>query len=96
MFLFLKLTGYYCPEGSTEPVACAAGRYNNETGRKTCRNCPGGYYCTINTTTPMECPPGYYCPDRTESEFENPCLEGTFNNLTARSQESDCIACLPG
>ncbi|PIK35709.1 hypothetical protein BSL78_27465 [Apostichopus japonicus] len=89
-------TGFYCPVGSPSPVACIAGRYNNETGRSSCRNCPTGYYCPQNSTVPEECPAGYYCPVRTTYAYEYPCPEGTFNNLTGRSEESDCVLCLPG
>ncbi|XP_071505048.1 uncharacterized protein [Diadema antillarum] len=89
-------TGYYCIAGADQPVACQAGRYNNETGRWSCRNCPAGFYCTQNTTVPEECDAGYYCPLLTATWNEHPCPEGTFNNLTGQQEEGDCILCLPG
>ncbi|PIK41162.1 hypothetical protein BSL78_21986 [Apostichopus japonicus] len=66
-------TGFYCPVGSPNPVACIAGRYNNETGRSSCRNCPTGYYCPQNSTVPEECPAGYYCPVRTTYAYDMYC-----------------------
>ncbi|MDR1476847.1 MAG: hypothetical protein LBI17_01820 [Rickettsiales bacterium] len=30
--------GYYCPAGSPNPLACPAGRYNNQTGQTECKS----------------------------------------------------------
>lgn len=89
-------TGHYCPEGSPWPKPCPAGKYNNETAREVCLDCPPGYFCTVNTTSPSECPPGYYCPLNTKTSTANPCPAGTFNNLTSRVSLDDCQPCTPG
>lgn len=89
-------TGHYCPEGTSWPKPCPAGEYNNETAREECLDCPAGFFCTINTTSPEECPAGYYCPLKTQTSNANPCPAGTFNNLTSRTGLDDCQPCTPG
>ena len=89
-------TGYYCREGSSWPIPCPAGKYNNVTARETCLDCPAGFFCTINTTSPVECPSGYYCPLNTKTSNANPCPAGTFNNLPSRTSLDDCQPCTPG
>ncbi|XP_062894520.1 uncharacterized protein LOC134340877 [Mobula hypostoma] len=37
--------GYYCPEGTTMPIQCEDGSYNNATGQERCSDCPPGFYC---------------------------------------------------
>ena len=86
-------TGSYCPVGSDYPIPCWAGSYQDERGNDTCKSCPAGYYCEVNTTTPVECPPGYYCPSMTEYATEFPCSPGSFQN---RSGQTTCERCLSG
>ena len=51
--------------------------------------CPAGYYCEVNTTTPTNypCPVGYYCPAGTEYDTQYACPPGTYNNMTQVSQQ---------
>lgn len=88
--------GYKCPSGSPWPEACPKGSYQNATGQKDCLECPAGYFCSGNTTNPEICPSGYYCPKNSYAGTTFACQPGTFNNLTGRTQKSDCIPCTPG
>ena len=61
------IIGHYCPANSSNPILCASGEYQDQTGQSSCKTCPGGYYCdnsggvvTINSS--ISCPTGYYCP----------------------------------
>ncbi|ESO91998.1 hypothetical protein LOTGIDRAFT_121441 [Lottia gigantea] len=62
--------GHYCPSGSTSPIRCNSGSYQDEIGQWTCKACPAGYYCD-NTMSPVvlyndsSCPTGFYCPENT-------------------------------
>ena len=51
--------------------------------------CPAGYYCEVNTTTPTNypCPVGYYCAAGTEYDTQYACPPGTYNNMTQVSQQ---------
>ena len=42
---------HYCPSGTSYPLGCEAGTYNNQTGEASCTTCVEGYYCPENTTT---------------------------------------------
>lgn len=42
---------HYCPQGTSNPIACPAGTYNNVTQQSQCAICPEGFYCPENTTT---------------------------------------------
>lgn len=88
--------GFHCPSGSPLPKPCLPGTYNNASGQATCLDCPAGFYCSGNTTTPVECPSGYYCPQNTKYANDNACPEGTFNSLTGRSAPGDCVDCTAG
>ena len=52
--------GHYCPEGTSYPLECPAGTYNNVTGRSVCFDCPESYFCPENITDfePYPCPNG--------------------------------------
>lgn len=88
--------GFQCPAGSPWPEPCAPGTYNNASGQESCQNCPRGFYCSGNSTTPLECPAGFYCPRNTRFATDNPCDIGTFNNLTGMSAVSACVDCTAG
>ena len=47
--------GFYCPEGTVNPVACDEFEKTDEGKGK-------GFYCPIKSEKPMLCPAGYYCP----------------------------------
>ena len=51
---------HYCETGTTDPVECPAGTYNDVIHRHVCPVCPAGYYCPANSTTYTDtaCPTG--------------------------------------
>ena len=89
-------TGSKCPEGSDLPVPCTGGTYQNERGNDTCKACPVGSYCEVNTTTPEDCPPGHYCPSMTEYGTKHACPNGTYSNVSRLGAVSECQQCTPG
>lgn len=48
--------GYFCPQGTSAPVACPKGSYSNLTGLTAsveCADCPEGQYCAeVGRTSP--------------------------------------------
>ena len=89
-------SGHYCPTGSSAPVACLAGNYQDETRKVSCKACIEGFYCPLGTTTPVSCPAGYYCEASQGVGTTNPCPTGKYNNNTERHQASHCLSCPPG
>lgn len=89
-------TGTYCPIGSSFPLPCPSGYFNDKVQQDKCNICPNGYYCPANSTSYFDCPSGYYCPLGTQFKFQFPCPQGTFSNETRRRNISDCIAAPPG
>lgn len=93
--------GHYCPVGSSAPLRCASGSYQDELGQSNCKGCPAGYFCD-NIMDPVVlyndsyCPMGYYCPENTTMSSEFPCPAGTFNNVTHQISSSDCQQCSGG
>ncbi|KAI0228985.1 hypothetical protein LSAT2_020568 [Lamellibrachia satsuma] len=90
--------GFYCPVGSSLPLSCEAGTYQNQEGQSSCMPCPEGYYCLANSTdyTDKTCPSGHYCPLSTSRSDEYPCPSGSFNPLGGQTNETACKACTPG
>ena len=88
--------GTYCPSGSSWPIPCEAGTYNNISQQAKCKWCPPGFYCPANSTFPIECPPGNWCENGTTDAYSNSCPPGTFNSLFRQSSRSDCTLCTPG
>ncbi|XP_071497018.1 uncharacterized protein [Diadema antillarum] len=90
--------GHYCPNGTSYPLSCEAGTYNNQTGQSECDPCPAGYYCesgdVLYTDTP--CPTGHYCPEGTMSANEFPCPAGYYNDYEGKQELADCKPCPPG
>lgn len=70
--------GHYCPEGTSTPLACAAGSYMNTTGYSYCFDCPAGFFCVSGEVDPLRCPRGRYCPGNTTAD-QPPCPTGTYN-----------------
>ncbi|EGD79005.1 hypothetical protein PTSG_01976 [Salpingoeca rosetta] len=93
--------GYYCPNGTTQQLACPSGTYQNEAGMATCKECPAGFVCDatsspVVTGTATPCPVGHYCPAGTEVGTANPCPVGTIGNETGLANVTQCHACPPG
>lgn len=67
-------TGHRCPSGSSYPIPCAEGTYQDLTGQSTCKTCPAGYYCdktAILSTTELNtkrCGAGHFCSGGTKVE----------------------------
>ncbi|CEM37955.1 unnamed protein product [Vitrella brassicaformis CCMP3155] len=61
--------GFYCPQGTDNPIPCPFGTFGNETAQSdetvACTSCPPGRYCgDANLTNPTgtgPCDPGYFC-----------------------------------
>ena len=89
--------GHFCPSGTSFPLGCPVGTYNNRTGQSNCTHCPAGYFCPGNITSyeGYLCPLGHYCPEGTRYYNEFPCPKGHYRNLTLGRSVSDCFAC-PG
>jgi hypothetical protein len=79
--------------GSDFPIPCAPGTYQNEFGNDTCKICPSGFFCTINTSAPFECPIGHYCPDGTKYANEFPCEAGSYSPFRGAGE---CLQCPAG
>jgi len=88
--------GTYCPAGSSWPVPCEAGTYNNISQQASCKVCPAGFFCQANSTEPVPCPSGYWCGHGTKFGYQNACPEGTFNSLIEQSSIEDCVNCTAG
>ena len=85
---------HMCPEGSVNPLSCAAGTYQDETGQSMCKICPSGFYCLANSSTYSDvCPSGHFCPEGTEYSTQYPCPIGTYNGNTGRANKTDCVLC---
>ena len=54
---------HYCPAGTSSPLPCEAGSYNNLTGQSECFECQAGYYCPGQISTFMD----YPCPEVSDS-----------------------------
>ncbi|KAH3741464.1 hypothetical protein DPMN_048189, partial [Dreissena polymorpha] len=88
--------GYYCPQGSSKPIACDKGMYCETPGLPLpTGNCSAGYYCNNASATPTQhpCPVGHYClvglqPIR--------CPAGTFSNQQYNEELLDCNNCTAG
>ncbi|OAF70388.1 hypothetical protein A3Q56_01860 [Intoshia linei] len=96
--------GYFCPLGSSAPIICQNGFYQNSLGQFECIKCPSGTFCTeyngpISTPTigtTHLCPTGFYCLENTGYSNEHPCPSGTFRKTTGASSSSECTTCTVG
>ena len=52
--------GKYCVQGTSVPVDCAAGTYNDIEQQYECNNCSAGYFCTAGSSSQTDCPKGMY------------------------------------
>ena len=99
-FAYNCTPGHFCPGGSAAPRRCFSGTYQNEAGQAACKECPEGYYCDT-TQSPVvyynntECPAGYYCPNGTQYANQFACPNGTYNPITGRWKEEQCVLCDP-
>ena len=55
--------GFYCPEGTGQPIPCADGTFTDTELNEACLPCTPGHYCVNGQTPPVDCPAGFYCPE---------------------------------
>ncbi|XP_064629316.1 zonadhesin-like [Lineus longissimus] len=89
-------SGHKCLTASSSPDPCPPGTYQDLCGQSECKTCLKGFHCGENTTSPVICPVGHYCPQGTKGGEHEPCVPGTFNNLTGMHQWQYCLDCPPG
>ena len=82
---------YYCPVGSSTPMTCPDGYYNDQDGQAACFLCPNGYKCVTNTKT--ICPAKKFCADGAGHPYGQYCLNGTYSSSTGLSAASQCASC---
>ncbi|OMJ93310.1 hypothetical protein SteCoe_3776 [Stentor coeruleus] len=96
---YLCPAGSYCPEGTTSPVSCSAGTFNNYEGQSTeagCIICPVGNYCSL-VTDPYpsgHCDPGYFCGLQ-ETSSQPPAGQATLGHYAAGGTPAE-VACYVG
>ncbi|EPR58001.1 GCC2 and GCC3 domain-containing protein [Toxoplasma gondii GT1] len=87
--------GHYSPAGSSGPVACLPGTFQNERSQAQCKPCTEGYYCPeLGMSQPTECGAGRYCPAGSSAPLL--CPPGTFSSAATASVVSECAACTAG
>ena len=69
----LVVPGFYCKEGSAEPVPCPGGHVGNATGLYSAGQCTPverGFWAPLGSSTPEPCPTsGFYCPGALRDEL---------------------------
>ena len=84
--------GNRCPLGSSEPLPCSLGTYQDVVGSGVCKSCPAGYYCdvTSGTVSPVQCGVGYACPGGSKTPIA--CQPGTFQSNSSMPVCATCPA----
>lgn len=55
--------GHYCPSGSSQPLQCAHGTFQDTIAQTTCKNCTQGNICNgLGLTAETPCPSFRTCP----------------------------------
>ncbi|EDV28435.1 uncharacterized protein TRIADDRAFT_51343 [Trichoplax adhaerens] len=94
--------GSYCISGSTEPVNCPSGYYQDEIGQGSCKVCWEGYFCDNSHVIGKfvygnsSCPAGHYCPNGTKFAVQYPCPVGTYSDKENLIEVSQCQPCPAG
>jgi hypothetical protein len=81
--------GYFCEEGSTEPIPCSPGSYTNRNNTESsgpgawpaCTQCPEGFFCGLASAEPQPCAAG--SQSTAGSEECSPCLAGFYCSAQA-------------
>ena len=95
-------SGHFCVSGSHEPIRCASGFYQPDSGQEGCELCSQSYYCdnsiiaVTSLTEDLLCPVGYYCINGTQFATQYPCPAGTYSNHTGLYAEEQCVECPAG
>ncbi|GBU24429.1 hypothetical protein R83H12_01059 [Fibrobacteria bacterium R8-3-H12] len=95
-----------CPTGSMCPTAelsanqgCAAGTYQDETGKTSCKTCPAGSYCPAGSESAISCPAGLFCLEGASSATADGSLTGTCpagSFSTGGATTANCTPCASG
>jgi hypothetical protein len=78
------ITGHYCPQGTTDPVRCPIGTYNdliNGGSLAACKDCLPGKYCNAEGLSAVAgtCAAGYFCKIKSKLEAaETADTDGNF------------------
>ena len=75
--------GYYCVEGTAEPIHCPVGTFSNSTRLRNetdCTSCTPGHYCDSlhQTETTGLCDPGYFCVEGSIAATSDACPMGFY------------------
>lgn len=87
--------GYYCPEGTADPIPCGNTSLYCPTGSATPSSIPSGYYGAGSSDVKLfsriiKCPKGYFCREG----GRHPCLAGYYGDVEGLSAES-CVGQCP-
>ena len=93
----------YCPESSTSPTDCDAGKYCNQQGLSSpVADCYKGFYCNAKSTTAVPtdgtmgniCSAGKYCAAGSSSETD--CGVGKYSPAVGLFEAAECLDCPHG
>lgn len=90
--------GYYCPEGSSEPLPCGEINYYCPRAAGVPLQVESGYYSTplsapeSTRTSQAECPAGYWC----SSGARHACPAGKYQTETGQTSAAACLPCQAG
>src|SRR4051812_43596724 len=93
--------GAYCPQGSSMPALCPAGRFNPNNTRTSfadCLVCPGGAWCPLAAPNATLCVAGSYNPEtmRTNITACFLCPGGAFGSTSGLSSDTCSGQCQQG
>lgn len=93
---FVCPPGHFCGNGTSVPLGCPPGTYQNSNGSWYCLPCPEGKFCPGNTPSPIPCPSHHFCPNSTIAPVV--CPNGTYTDDTTEglSRADLCNPCPPG
>lgn len=89
--------GHYCDAGTASATDCPTGTFSANVGNvqeDDCTPCPPGFVCERRSNEPTECAEGHYCIIGSNEQTE--CPVGTYNSLTKRIVEAECLSCPAG
>ena len=92
------IPGYYCAEGTAQPVPCPAGTYSPNVGNRAlddCTLCPAGHSCPAASAQPIPCTRGTY-QTLTEARLGGPCQECPAGMYTDAMESVECHFCGAG
>ncbi|XP_075695382.1 uncharacterized protein LOC142661742 isoform X5 [Rhinoderma darwinii] len=92
--------GHSCPSGSSAPISCVNGKFQDLERESSCKICPLGFYCDTSelggVVIPQPCPAGYFCPRGTQSGVEHRCPGGTYSSASQLAAQAECRSCPSG